>query len=283
MAPTKRLSICSALLALAALAGCNQPAGDSEQTKQLRTSLMLAEEPDGGQTVLDVRYALLGEPAEHDHEHDHAAGEADHDHAEDVGDDEEEVETHDHEHDHGIEALEHEHEHPVADDDHSGDDHDHDAAAADDHDHEHDHGDDEGDDHDHGDEAAPAGGSLEVVMVGIVGAVTNPYSQTQPDFPFVKGQATVFLSDPGFVAEQNTDAHQHAPGEECAFCEAHAADAADAVALVRFVDDAGKPIKIDARDLLGLKPGQTLVVKGVAKAEAGDMLIVDATGAYIRE
>lgn len=260
--------------------GCSEPAGGDGGANQQGADLLLGEEPDGGRTVLDVRYALLGEPEEHDH-----------DNADEANDGGEPVEMHDHAHDHGIEGLEHKHEHPVADDNHEGanhdpeDEHDHGdrADASDDDagdvDHNRDHDDGNDGDHEH---AAPAAESIEVVMVGIVGGVANPYSQTRPDFPFVKGEAVVFLADPAFVAEQGTE-HQHAPGEECAFCAAHAADAAEAVAMVRFVDESGRPIKTDARELLGVKPGQTVVVTGVAKVLPGEVLGVDARGLYVRE
>ena len=298
---------CVAVLALpVCLSGCTKPSG-AGGADELLTTLQLQEEPDGGQTVLEVRYALLGEPAEHDHEHDHdhAAGDetaadddhdhdhGDHDHAEEVGDDDEDAAAtptagmHDHEHDHGLEGLEHEHEHPVADEDHAGADHDQ-AATEDQHAHEHaehDHAEDEHDhaDHDHADHDHAARDTLEVVMVGVVGGVPNPYPETQPEFPFVKGKSVVFLADPGYVAEQQVEGHQHAPGEECAFCEAHADDAAHAVAMVRFIDDAGQPLNADLQKLATLKPGQTLVVRGVAKVLPGDALMVDATGYYLRD
>ena len=268
MFPAARFALLALFPALALVAGgCSKPAGlDSQALADHKARLVLAEEPDGGQTVLDVRYALLGEPASEGH---------DHGYSEEVADDEEDAAADDLDHAHGDEA---DHDH--------ADEHDHDHA---DHDHaDHDHGDDDHADHDHADHAehahaAASDKTLQVTMVGLVGGVTNPYKQAQPDFPFVKGQSTIFLADPAFVAEQAAEGHQHAPGEECAFCEAHAADAADAVAMVRLVDKAGKPIPVDARDLIAVKPGQTVVVTGTAKVQAGGVLVVDATGLYVRE
>jgi L-lactate utilization protein LutC len=121
-----------------------------------------------------------------------------------------------------------------------------------------------------------------VVLVGSVGGVPNPSDQSTPDFPFAKGQAIFFLVDPEFAAEAEEHAHTHAEGEECAFCAAHAADSAHAIAVVQFADEKGKPLAVDARDLFDLKEKETVVVKGKAKAAANGMITVDATGLYVR-
>jgi hypothetical protein len=132
--------------------------------------------------------------------------------------------------------------------------------------------------------AAPppaAARSVAVVVVGSVGGLPNPSAQSQPDYPFDKGRAVVFLADPATVAEHESGGHQHAPGEECAFCAAHAADMADMLAVVRFRDEQGKVAAVDIRDLFGLQEKDTVVVRGVARLEAG-MLVVDADGLYLR-
>jgi hypothetical protein len=230
------------------LVGCT-----STDSDYLATNFLLSTEPDGVQTVLEVREALLGpETTEHDHEgHEHE------------GDD------------HDGHAYE-------------GDDHDGHAHEGDDHDgHEH-----EGDDHDGHDPAAsppsqstesvgPAG-PIEVVVVGKIGGLANPWQQTEPDFPFVKDTAKFFLADPAAVAEQQAEGHQHAPGEECAFCAAHAQDTSTLLAIVQFKDKQGQLLRHDTRKWLALKGNETVVVHGQARIIAGGLLVIDADGLYVR-
>ena len=81
----------------------------------------------------------------------------------------------------------------------------------------------------HGDESADGSGTRvsqprEVALLGVVGGVTNPYNESRPEFPFARGEALFYLADVGIVAEAEAEGHQHAPGEDCAFCAAHAED-----------------------------------------------------------
>ena len=170
-------------------------------------------------------------------------------------------------------------------DDHADDDHDHadhELEGEDDHDHD-DHADDDHDhaDHDDHDVDAPSG-PIEVVMVGQVGGLTNPWEKTQPDFPFATNQAALFLADPQAVVENEESGHSHAPGEECPFCAAHAANNTSLLAMVRFVDESGNVLRIDVRNLFDVKEKDTVVVRGTARVVEGGMMMVDATGLYIR-
>jgi hypothetical protein len=124
--------------------------------------------------------------------------------------------------------------------------------------------------------------SMDVAIVGVLGGVPNPMDQTVAEFPFAKGQAMFFLADPEAVAELEEHGHQHAPGEECVFCEAHAADAQELIAAVNFEDENGKPIKIDSRELFELKEHEVVVVRGTARLDSSGILTVDATGLYVR-
>ncbi|MEM9351433.1 MAG: hypothetical protein AAGA92_00305 [Planctomycetota bacterium] len=132
--------------------------------------------------------------------------------------------------------------------------------------------------------ASPTTPEGPVVIVGRVGGLTNPWQETRPEYPFVPGEAAFFLADAGAVAENEASGHVHAPGEECPFCAAHAGDNSAMLAMIRFKQD-GKPITIEATDLLDLKPLDTVVVRGEASftgdAETG-MLVVEADGIYIR-
>ena len=297
--------------ALLAFVGCSEPSLDPAVIAAHRTRLELAEEPDGAQTVLEVRQVMFGEEPEEAHDHDHTDGEhadhehddhADHDHAADAGDDAEEEgeagevaaatgEPAERAHDHADEAhADHDH----ADEEHADHDHvahdeehaDHDHAASEDHDHDGDGVQDHApEDHDRALADAnkkPVIDELDVVLVGSVGGVPNPSDQSHPEFPFSKGQAVFFLADPEAVAEMEEHAHVHADGEECAFCAAHAGDSAHMLAVIQFTDENGKTLGVDARELFELKEKETVVVRGKAKVDPSGMLIVEATGLYVR-
>lgn len=253
--------------------GCNKSgASVSAETLDLhKTRLVLQEEPeDDLQTVVDVRNALLGiEEPVHDHAaHDHE--EADH---EEADHDEEGHAGHDH----------HADEHAA--DDHEGHDHDGEAHPSEDDHAGHDHDDHAG--HDHDDHAGHshephATGPMEVLVVGQIGGLTNPWESTQPDYPFGKNEAMFFLADPGAVAELEASGHVHAPGEECAFCAAHAAETSEMLAMVRFLGDRGKVLPIEIQQLVDVKSQDTVVVKGTARIIEGGMMVIDAVGIYVR-
>ncbi|NOY28912.1 MAG: hypothetical protein GXP28_01690 [Planctomycetes bacterium] len=142
------------------------------------------------------------------------------------------------------------------------------------------------DDHkedDHGHEIPQATEPREVVLVGQIGGLSNPWKETQPDFPFARNQAAFFLADPMAVVENEESGHAHAPGEECAFCAAHAADRSAMLAMVRFLDENGKVLQTDVRQLFDVKENDTVVIQGTARVIEGGMMVVDATGLYIRE
>jgi hypothetical protein len=303
------IAACGALLLAV---GCGKPALDPAVVAAHRTRLELSEEPDGAQTVLEVRQIMYGEedepgesaseveePSKEHADHNHAEGEEhadhDHDHADDAGDDTEEGEPGesastrlsspksaveepkdehaDHNHAEGEDHADHDHDH--ADHDHAAhEDHDHDGDGVQDHAPE-----------DHVAETTkkePVLDELDVVLVGSVGGVANPSDQSHPEFPFAKGKAIFFLADPAAVAEMEEHEHKHAPGEECAFCAAHAGESAHMLAVIQFNDEQGKTIPVDARELFELKEKETVVVRGKAKVDPSGMLVVDATGLYVR-
>ncbi len=149
---------------------------------------------------------------------------------------------------------------------------------------EHDHEEHAGHDHDHAhhDHVYPTE-AKEVAMVGQVGGLANPWEETQPEFPFASKFAIFFLADPLAVAEHAEDGHVHAPGEECAFCAAHAEENSELFAMVRLVDDNGKVIPVDVREMLDVNENDTVVVKGSAQVLEGGMLVMKASGIYVRK
>jgi hypothetical protein len=284
----------AAMLSAVSLCGCTDSAAVSPGAlAQHRERLLMEDEPDGVQPVLEVREALLGVEDEHDHEG-HDPSEAGHDdhagHDDDEGHDHaghDEHEGHDDDGEAKSTGLEQDgHDEDSDEHAHAGE------QAGHDEEHEEAHGHQE-----HGYEHDAAGLNtaghdapkvdlptevIEVVLVGQIGGLTNPWKAAQPDFPFEKNQAKFFLADPGAVAGAEASGHNHAPGEECPICEANAKDTTELLAVVQFVDEKGNVLPIDARVLFDVKEKDTVVVRGKAHVTVGGILAVDATGIYVR-
>jgi hypothetical protein len=110
----------------------------------------------------------------------------------------------------------------------------------------------------------------DIVLVGRIGGSVNPW---------VKGRAAFSIVDPSLKACSDI------PGDECKIpwdycCETHKLPTS--TALVKFVDDDGRPLKADARELLSLKELQTVVVRGKAKRDEAGNLTVLADGLFVR-
>lgn len=293
-------------IVLAVLGCSNSPPIDAKTLEMHRTRLVMADEPDGVQTVADVRVALLGEAHDPHAGHDHAAeGHEDHDaedhaaedhDAEDHGEEGHDADGHEDHAGHDEDGEDHA-EHDGAGEDHEGHDHGAEEHSSTEHDEHagHDHDAHAGHDHDGNAAGAHAAGahgeaahadeteSIEVSMVGHVGGLANPWGAVHPDFPFAKTQAVLFLADPQGVVENAASGHSHAPGEECAFCAAHAADKADMLAMVQFVDEKGDVLPMDVRQLFDVKEQDMVVVRGKARVTPGGILVLDAQGLYIRK
>jgi len=91
----------------------------------------------------------------------------------------------------------------------------------------------------------------DVTVVGQIGGMPNPWQETHPDFPWFADQASFFLLDSKLAAQFAHHAKNHGGSHECAFCKNLAAKNAHKVAVVHLVDEAGQPLRIDARDLAG--------------------------------
>ena len=131
-------------------------------------------------------------------------------------------------------------------------------------------------------EAADEGSANDrVAVVGQIGGMPNPYgADSQPDFPWVDGQAVFFLVDPTTATQ--FEGHQHEKGEECSFCLGKARDLIDTVAMVQLRVEGSPVIPARADELLGLEEGIPVVVTGTARHELG-MLIVEADGVHIKQ
>lgn len=122
-----------------------------------------------------------------------------------------------------------------------------------------------------------------VVLIGQVGGIPNPLEETQPEFPWSKGEASFYLVDrevasklAAHLAEQGPD-HQ-----DCPFCARALAKSADSMAAVSFADRDGKPIRIGARELFDIEENDVVVVQGDATLLGGKMLVVEARNIQVQ-
>lgn len=225
------------------VSGCSSSSLDPSLIAQHRARLTLTEEPDNVMTVYEVRESLLGS-----HEADHDDGNAI-----------DATATADSQSGEADQHTEPQAPEDAADEDHGV--------------HEHDH---------HAEEITEATEKSAVAMVGQIGGLSNPWEETQPEYPFAEHQAVFFLADPQAIAEHEEAGHVHAPGEECAFCAAHAEENSELLAVIRVVDDSGQVLPVDVRQILDLKARDTVVVRGEAQVLPGGMMVVEATGVYVR-
>ncbi len=126
-----------------------------------------------------------------------------------------------------------------------------------------------------------------VVFVGKVGGIPNPWPEQYSQFPWVLNESTFFMVDPSTVAEFESHAggtaeEAEAHAADCPFCAREAANQTKSIAAISFVDDQGKPKKIDARELFDLDKGDVVVVTGEANL-LGDLLVLEANGIFRRE
>jgi hypothetical protein len=108
----------------------------------------------------------------------------------------------------------------------------------------------------------------DITVVGRIGGVADPWTKDRAAFVIADTSAT------GDADDGCTDAC-------CQFCQQKKA-AAPSLALVRFVDDDGRVLPIDARRLFGLTEHQTVVIRGQAKLSDVGLLVVAAKGMYVR-
>lgn len=105
-----------------------------------------------------------------------------------------------------------------------------------------------------------------VTVVGRVGGGVKPW---------VEGRAAFMLVDTGAPIPCADDQC----GPECPHC---AKELAESTTVVKFVDEQGKTVPVDSRQLLGIKEEETIVVQGIAnRDEAGNVALM-ASGIYIK-
>jgi hypothetical protein len=108
-----------------------------------------------------------------------------------------------------------------------------------------------------------------VVVVGRIGGRTNPW---------VKGTAAFSIVDSSLKSCDQIEGDAcPTPWDYC--CEA---DINKSMLFVAFVDDAGKIVKKDARQLLKVKELQTVVVQGKVKRDKANNVSLLASKLYVR-
>ncbi len=108
----------------------------------------------------------------------------------------------------------------------------------------------------------------DVVVVGRIGGRVNPW---------IKGMAAFSIVDRSLKACNEIEGDTcKTPWDYC--CEA---DLGKATVLVTFVDDSGKIVKQDARELLGVKELDTLTIVGKAKRDPSGNITILASKAYV--
>lgn len=109
-----------------------------------------------------------------------------------------------------------------------------------------------------------------VVVEGRIGGDTNPW---------VAGQAAFLVVDKSLKPcnEKDDDACE-TPWDYC--CDTDVLP--QSKAMVKILDENGKPLATDARELLGVKELQTVVVRGKAKRDEAGNLTVLADGVFVR-
>lgn len=111
----------------------------------------------------------------------------------------------------------------------------------------------------------------EVVIVGRIGGNSRPW---------VEGRAGFQIVDASFKpCNEKDDDGCRTPWDYC--CDAKE-DLAKGMATVKVVDDGGQTVAMDARQLLGLKELDTVVVRGRAKRDEQGNLTVLAAGIHRR-
>ena len=114
-----------------------------------------------------------------------------------------------------------------------------------------------------------AGDKKEIVVVGRIGGSLDPWVKDRAAFSIVDCSIKACSDD----KPEGGECSCKTPWDYC--CETDKLK--DAMALVKFVEDNGKLVKHDARDIFGIKELQTVTVKGTAEKDSEGNLTIVAT------
>jgi len=118
------------------------------------------------------------------------------------------------------------------------------------------------------------GEAIGVVLVARIGGVEG--LTWDPD------RAAFVVRDLSSVEDHEPDEAPQHDADNCPFCRAKKKKLLASTALVQVVDAEGNVPPVDARKLLGLKEGRTIVVRGEAQIDGLGNLAVRAFGIYVR-
>jgi hypothetical protein len=111
----------------------------------------------------------------------------------------------------------------------------------------------------------------DIVLVGRIGGDAKPW---------VEGRASFWIVDTSLKSCKETeDDNCPTPWDYCCIPRN---ELTAAMATVKIVDETGQTIPTDARELLGVKELQTIVVRGRARRDESGNLIVLASGIFLR-
>lgn len=106
-----------------------------------------------------------------------------------------------------------------------------------------------------------------IVVVGRLGGGVNPW---------IDGRAAFLVVDERVVPACDE-------GDQCAAdCPDCSQEMAAASAMVKFLGSDGKVLPVDARELLGVKDQDTVVIRGVANRDKAGNVSISADGIYVR-
>ena len=107
-----------------------------------------------------------------------------------------------------------------------------------------------------------------IVVVGRLGGGITPW---------IDGRAAFLLVDTRILPSCEEGEHCKA---DCADC---AKEMLAACTMVKFLGHDGKVLQVDARQLLGVKEQETVVIKGVASRDKTGNVSIAAKGIYVRK
>jgi hypothetical protein len=119
----------------------------------------------------------------------------------------------------------------------------------------------------------------DVVVVGRIGGLSQPTWDTE--------RAAFMVADQSLAPEEEATKAEHDEtpkhdAENCPFCRVKKKKELAGLALVQVVDSNGSVPSIDARQLLGLREGQTIIVRGQGQIDKLGTVVVRTSGIYVR-
>jgi hypothetical protein len=126
-------------------------------------------------------------------------------------------------------------------------------------------------------EGKPA--AQDVVLVGRIDGLSQPTWDPQRAAFMLADLSLQAKSDAGGESHDETPKHD---AENCPFCKVKSKKELASLALVEVVDELGSVPQVDARELLGLKDGQVVVVRGQGQVDDLGNMVVRASGLFVR-